>query len=157
MIIDDDEIELAAQFQREADALLRDLLKAAAKRPPHVRQDDVPTYIRLLCSRWEAALEAEYRGEGRVMQDDVLTYIRLVCSRWEAAFGAEYRGEGCVRPGFDPRRDRERSTEQLVDDIFANAGDRIAVWRSEMEHERREFEAENARANLHIVGNEEDE
>jgi hypothetical protein len=136
MIIDDDEIELAVQFQREADALLRDLLKAKYHQEPHMFPEDLPTYIHLLCSRWEAAIEAEYRGDG--------------CFDIRPRSHPDYRGDasGLIC---------DRSTDQLIDDIFTNAGDRIAMWRSELEREIHEWDARDARANLHVVSDQEDE
>jgi hypothetical protein len=96
-----------AQFQRDADALLRDLLKATAEQEPHLMQDDLLDCFYCLCGRIKAAFEEEY----------VHYPIR---------------------------------TNELIDKIFANAGDRIALW---LEIKRRELEREN----LRVVGEEEED
>lgn len=117
MIIDEEEIDLAVQFQREADALLGDLLKAFAGRG--MQLEDVPVYIHQLSVRLEAAQRAEYLGDG--------------CFDIRPRSHPGYRGDATGYIG-------DRSIERLIDDILADASDRIEVWRSV----------------LHIVNDEED-
>jgi hypothetical protein len=60
MINNDDEIglpELMGQFQREADALLRDLLIAKRDQPPHLLPEDYVPCMSSLSERWKRAIE----------------------------------------------------------------------------------------------------
>ena len=137
MIIDDDEIELAVQFQREADALIKDLLKAFMAKQPNLDVTtlcDVPYYVNLLCERLEAAVEAEYREDG--------------CFDPSLPSG---------RPGIVGNTIADRSVDQLIDDIFADAGRRIEQWRSEKEEFERDLVRSERRLSFRVVGKEEDE
>jgi hypothetical protein len=138
MIIDEEEIELAVQFQREADGLIKDLLKAFMAKQPYLDAStlcDVPYYIKyLLCERLEAAVKAEYRNDG-LFDPSLPSGV----------------------PGTTGNVIGDRSVDQLIDDIFADAGRRIEQWRSEKEREQSEYDAEDARATFRVVGKEEDE
>ncbi|HWZ78874.1 MAG TPA: hypothetical protein VNX87_20185 [Candidatus Sulfotelmatobacter sp.] len=51
--------ELIGQFQREADALLRDLIKTEREQEPHLMQEDLAECIIFLCTRYRCALDEQ--------------------------------------------------------------------------------------------------